>query len=355
MNKKTLLTILLVVLVLLVIAFFIYLRIEGFTTTSTISATSTIPATSTTRPSTTRPSTTTPNCQPAPDRQIESIMSYVANYQIDLEKDRFSNKYFLKYYGIGKNDPTGVLAVDVNDNDNLVVQILNDNRPNLRNLWYINKLNNDPETLVISLDECTNDDCSGIKALTYTTYYMENSIISYLPFSHIHENQLWIPTTRVPKRGLPVNKGIILSSELNNPNTSAINLSELNLNESNEQKVSDILNLINQNLQSFKQITQSDSGSALGLSGNTPIKVNLSLSNALSSLSQNTKKSESFQDTNNIRELLDKYENKNTNVNTGSVYTLDNALSSVISCPVIDNNDYTISRVGQCNCDLSQL
>jgi hypothetical protein len=341
MTKKTLLTILLFVLVLLVIVFFIYLRIEGFNTTTTL------------------PNTNPQFICPPQQTTLESVISKIANYQIDVEPTGDGATYFLKYYGINSNDtssntntPAGILAVDTNNN--LVVQILNDVQQGLSNRWNLNKLNNDDNTLVISIQKCSTNDCSGVLALTYTSLYMENTILSYLPFSSSNENQLWKPASKIVRQGLPVNKGVSIASKLNKTIGTPVNLSELNLNDINEQKVSDVLNLISQNLQSYKQMTSSDSGASLGISGGAPIKVNLSLSGALDALSGLGRTTEDFEDANNVRKLLDNYENKDTE-NKETVYTLDTALGSVVSCPSIDAADYTISRVGECNCNLSQL
>jgi hypothetical protein len=343
--KRQILIILTVILVLLVIGFFVYLRIEGFIgeTTSAI---------------------TCPPCSltPAPV-ELKSITSQVAEYTLDLEPAE-NGTYYIKYYGSeSTNDPVGILALN-NTTKKLEVQILNENRPELISKWNLNTFFPDKTKCIVSVDKCTNaSECTS--CLTFTSLYMGNTILSYAPYVENKENQVWITSSTKTSNhsGLLIDGSSSIASKIQDTQNNTVDISQINLNAENETKLTEVLNLISQNLQAYKDTTTSDSGASLS-QNSTPIKVNLTLSGNTLGLTptSTTRAVARFADTNentpNVRGLLSAYENEqaadaaNT---TNSVYTLDTALGSVISCPKIDSKDYAISRVGQCNCDLSDL
>ena len=364
-GKNKILIILTAILILLMIGFFLYLRIEKFDAT-------TAPA------GTIGSSTTAPQipvgCPTTANQPVTSITSYVAEYTIDVEPTNDgTGTYFLKYYGTDSNTPTGILAIDADNK--LVVQILNDTRPGLINKWYLNQING-PNILncVVSPVMCSSEsDCiaKSIICLTFTSLYMDSTVLAVLPFTTnpIKENQIWLmSSTKVSnKNKLIIGNPSSIAAQLGQTISGPIDLTQLSLNQENESKLKDVLNLISQNLQSYKSVTSSDSGAALSQANSTPIKINLALTGStLGSLIPNhTGSSQSFTDvtTSNtinqgdVRALLATYENNQQSAaNTSdSVYTLDTALGSTISCPRIDSADYAVSRVGQCNCDLSGL
>ena len=341
------------------IGFFLYLRIENFDTTTTAG---------TTRSNTTAPQIPS-GCPTTAIQPITSITSAVAEYTIDVEPTN-DGSYFLKYYGTDSNTPTGILAVD--SDNKLVIQILNDTRPGLINKWYLNSIFNDNNSCIVSPRLCnSNADCNAksINCLTFTSLYMDSTILAVLPYSSNKENQIWKKSsTKVSnKNKLIVGNPSSIAAQLGQTISGPIDLTKLSLNQENESKLKDVLNLISQNLQSYKSVTSSDSGASFSQASSTPIKINLALSGSTFDglIPNSADSSQLFTDittsTNinqgDVKALLATYENEQQSAanTTDSVYTLDTALGSTISCPRIDLADYAVSKVGQCNCDLSGL
>lgn len=358
--KKLILIISVLILFLSIISFFIYLRFEKFTGETNITQSSAITQSSTTTQSSAiiQSSTIT---QPITCAQTEiiykSIVSQIAEYTIDIEPSGDNETYYLKHYGKSSKVPVGILAIDENTDNNLVIQILNDNSYGFVNKWYLNKIFSDNNNkCIVSIKKCSdNTICEGIMCLTYTSLYMENTMLNYIPYNS-KENQKWILSLNSVKdnTGLIIRNPTSIASLINQSQPSSIDISQLALNQENDKKITDVLNLISNNLQGLKNMTNSDSGSSLSLGGGTPIKINLALSG--SSIGSLTADTEKFQNTtNDVKNLLNNYENnQNSNV-LDPGYSLDTAIGSVISCPNIDSNDYAINRVGQCNCNLSDL
>ena len=377
-SKKEILTVLIILLILLVIGFFLYLRFgEGFRPETTPTPTPTPTRTSLPTPTPTRTSLPTPTSKPSsgcPTQApiaITSITSLVSEHTIDVEPANDTTGAYYLISNTMPDEPAGILAVD--KDNNLTLQILNDTR-DLQNKWYLNKVfTDDPNKCVISLTKCSDiQECKDKTCLTFTTIYERNNVLTMQIFNN-KDNQIWIQSTTKKanlSKALKIRQPTSLSSQIassanNYSNQMTTDLQGLSLDEENSQKLKNVLDLISSNLQSYKNMTSGDSGAALS-AGKTPIKINLSLGSAASALGLTApqESSEKFGDTNsqNVRQLLADYENKmgpSRNTNTGnttdSVYTLDTALGSVISCPKFDANDYAVSRVGQCNCDLSGL
>jgi hypothetical protein len=355
LGKREILVILTLILILLVLGFFLYVRFgEGFNGTTIAN----------TNPAATVANTNPVACPTVAPAIYTSITSLVAEYTIDIEPANDpEGRYYLIFYGQNDNQAAGILAVDEKNNNSLTTQILNDDR-DLNSKWYINTVFPDNKTrCVISTTKCTTmDDCKNYPCLTLTTIFDRDNILIMRQFDN-QDNQKWVQSTT---KKANLDRGIIISrpvlgmaaqiAESANQPTSDI-ISDLNLNDENSRKLQNVLDLISSNLKSYSDVASSDSGASYGVSSGAPIKVNLSLSGNALGLTVPTG-GESFTDTTqDVRKLLNDYENKmGPGVNTkDSVYTLDTALGSVISCPKIDENDYAISRVGQCNCDLSGL
>ena len=70
------------------------------------------------------------------------------------------------------------------------------------------------------------------------------------------------------------------------------------------------------------------------------------------------KKAESFNDKvakSNVLDLLNMYEKQDENIPTNGGYDLHKQMNANSKCKSVNLNDYVDRRVGQCNCDLSQL
>lgn len=332
----------------------------------------------TTIPASTQSSTTTIPMITCPQivKEFKSITNLNSGYIIDIESTGApDNSYFLIHYDVeSKTTPAGVYAVD--DKNNLVIQVKN--QSGLKQKWYMKKL--DENNFCVSTNPIFCDgpiDCKS-KELNVLTFEntMSGFVLSNRPFNDF-DTQKWNPsgdiTSPYGRSGISLSSiqpnslssitGNVMPSGMISDNSM---LDSLHLNDANENKLRSVLDLISTNLQIYRENAGRDgniAASQLGSSVNTPLKVNLSLTgntallSSMNNKNQNNKIKEKFNtiQNSNVVDLLNKYElNENPDI-SDSVYTLDKAMSSVVSCPILDSKDYALNRVGQCNCDLSAL
>lgn len=146
-----------------------------------------------------------------------------------------------------------------------------------------------------------------------------------------------------------------------------LGLQSLNQQPNNElqlqyqSQLTNILNLIQSNLSHYQQKTNGLQTASSVFGRGEPLKLTLNVDNN----SQNA--TEAFQDAkgNSVSDLLDKFEaneasssgtlNYSTYDNTNVQSDLEKELGQIHSCKKINLNDYVRPRVGQCNCNISDI
>jgi hypothetical protein len=303
-----------------------------------------------------------PACNPT-STVITYITSQAAAYAIQVTPvgDGFNNSYYLMHNEPNSDAPSGILATSTSGE--ISVEMMNDRSPTLATHWYMIPIATGSTTCAIMQVPCSAiSECAKALCLTYTTIYQSHSILALQPFTGI-SNQLWTINYGAfpPFNGVPINKNAATLSQRSYYQQQAgehLNESNLQLNEENDNKLMQILNLIGANVQQLN-------GQPNGRSGGTPsnpIKINLSLSDSSSTLIKSAQKftdvaqqqsgghrhpqqqptRDTFQD---VRTLLDNYINNEV--------TPVEAAYHASTCP--NYNDYTLNRVGECNCNLSDL
>jgi len=127
------------------------------------------------------------------------------------------------------------------------------------------------------------------------------------------------------------------------------------LHNQHKAQLSNILSLINSNLQAYQEKT-TETENVFG--NKEPIKLKLTLSGDTAKYEDVMADKESFKNvgTNNnptVIDLLNRHQNKSSFASVEN--DLTRTLESSNECPKINYNDYYSNRVGQCNCDLTGL
>tara|TARA_B100000575_G_C23137492_1_gene661164 strand:+ start:1904 stop:4249 length:2346 start_codon:yes stop_codon:yes gene_type:complete len=319
------------------------------TTTANTDTTTTTASTTTTQPIATRPSILSPNqCvinfgDKVGKHHILSKYSG-ATYNVEIVEDNLTtdgkamiiyNKPFRE--GEHQND---ILKLDASG-QNLVVGPKNEyGAEDKRERWLIFDDNRIKSTHNLDL------------ALQYDTGYLTiRPIQDYYP-----EGQKW-----ELKEG-PANPGV--KSHVSLPVQSLASDGGMMMNQDNisvglhnqhKAQLSNILSLINSNLQAYQEKT-TETENVFG--NKEPIKLKLTLSGDTAKYEDVMADKESFKNIGNnsdptVIDLLNRHQNKSSFASVEN--DLTRTLDSSNECPKINYNDYYSNRVGQCNCDLTGL
>ena len=377
MNLNIIWIICLIIAILTIIILFI-LKTTNVLEFFYVETTTTIPPTTTTTvPATTQ---TCPPCILPPVTALpKSIINVNSGYIIDIINVD-TNQYQLIHHYIQtcntadcNNIPDGVYAVD-NDN-NLIITMKNKTQTN--QIWNAIQLTDSSNSSFVILTT-ENKTCNDITTCAYNALNVltfENTMSGYVltnvPFDN-KERQRWrFSTTENSPYGKLgsiyvgadklvslTNNPLIMNGNTNNNMNTDTNY--LHLNSENDDKLKSVLDLISNNLQSFQQnVNHSNSAASLGIT-QSPIKINLTLTGNTGNSGNLTKESfggigsESY----DILDRLNQFEKNphatvpNNSINSSQMTQLE---KSIIGCPPIDNKEYALNRVGQCNCNLSDI
>lgn len=277
---------------------------------------------------------------------FKSLVNINSGYAVDIEPTNQTDNYFLIHYSDNDMVPDGVFAV--NSDNQLFIQIMNESLTS--QIWRINKIGEELCVITLKDDICNSrESCIGKKVLTFDNT-MSGFVLSYRPYNG-YDTQHWrLSTDSSPySKGIRVSRGSLAPVE--SKSIELADIEKLALDKENTTKLQSVLDLISKNLTEYKSTAEKEgTAPALGTSALSPLKVNISFTGDKSLLT----KKESFQDKSNVVELLNQYEYNASKINA-PVKTLLSSIDSVASCPVFDAKDYTLNRIGQCNCNLSDL
>jgi len=393
-QQKTNLTVILILMIITgLIIYFMYMKPEGFftstspnptdpnptdpsstssnpTNTSSTSSTSPNPTIPTsTKPTSTRPTTTGYICAPPTPDIPASILSryFGVGFNIypvlpDASNAITSQNYYLIEHIPISNTGTAGGMYSISSDGNFTIKIRNNSDPT--QWWFFTPYTDTTSTYQI-IQPFTNN--SPPFALQYA-----NGNISIRPFTAPgFEAQKWVTSTTKVTRGIPVlnsSPASLFTAEFD-PYSSTSSVSTNTLSDANSQQVTSVVNAVKAGIQQYllqagaSQPSGQVSSSSLGNKG-TPLNVNLNLSGSSSSdfsgMSPFANVSGSTSDT-DVVSILDKYEAANTSSNLPytmgdqTLYTtndLQTQLNTYEGCKLLNINDYTSNRVASCNCKL---
>ena len=374
-NKTNLTVILILMIITGLIIYFMYMKPEGFFTSTSPNPTNT----SSTSPNPTNPTSTysTPT--------TPTTTNNVCSQQVPVIPTAILSRYFGVGFNIYPVLPDGTNAItsqtyyliehiplsntgtsggmySISSDGTLTIKIKNNSDPT--QWWFFTQLTDTTSTYQII--QPFNNNIPPF-ALQYA-----NGNLSIRPYTAPgFEAQKWITSTTQVKRGIPVlnsSPASLFTPEFD-PYSSSTSVSTNSLSDANSQQVSSVVNAVKAGIQQYllqasaSQPSGQVSSSSLGNKG-TPLNVNLNLSGSASSGTtgissfENVSGSTSNKD---IISILDKYEA--ANVDSNSPYTmgdqtlyntndLTNQLNTYEGCKLLNINDYTSNRVASCNCKL---
>jgi hypothetical protein len=278
------------------------------------------------------------------------IISAVADYIIDLQEIGDGSYYLL--HKTSETTPVGVLTAGDSATNDLTVSY-QQNLPSQK--WYLHATPGDPTKYAITTSTTI---AEGTPCLTYTSLYKADTILAYLPYSANNQNQYWYKTTRRAYDRKTINVGTYAPSSSSGMATASQNVSgssdsgnpNMDIDAVNNSKVKEVLEFIAQNMDAYK--TAITNGSAATHSQNRdPITLNLHLNGDSAVAGANSK--QPFEDVGRptYAYVGDKVDGNDDKMGTD----LEIAYKSIFSCPQHSADEYSLNRVGQCNCNLSDL
>ena len=198
-----------------------------------------------------------------------------------------------------------------------------------------------------------------------TALQYENGNLALRPYNsnNVFESQKWIFSQDKITRGIPVlnyNPASLFTPEFD-PYSTSTNMNTSNIGQQNTQQVNDVINVIKTNIQQYLQTIGASgsnvpqtSASTLGLK-ETPLNINLNLSGSMTGSSiSGFSNIDGTTSPDDVLTLLDRYNNTPSNNNLlVSGNDLQTSMTNSRGCSNINISDYTSSRVGSCNCNLS--
>ena len=192
----------------------------------------------------------------------------------------------------------------------------------------------------------------------------ENGSLALRVYNPSFQSQLWIPSTSVFDKGIPIlnfNGNSMYTPEFN-PYGSIGKISSNSLDSQNTKQVDDVINLIKQGMSQYMaQLnassagTQNVSASSFGNQSN-PLNINVSLSGESSQ--SNFADVSSEPQASDVITLLNKYEasaDGPVDIGGSLLYRksdLDAQLKSSMPITSVNIDDYVSNRIGSCNCKL---
>lgn len=358
--KNHLLIILMLMMITGFIIYFMYMRVEHFTTTAPMTSTTT-PMTSTT----TSYTTPTYTCSPPTPVIPVAIMSRYFGVGFNVYQVNSSASipnYVIEYTPTTSNGTLGGVFA-ISSDGLLTIKLRNDQDPT--QWWNINEVI-DPKDLKYPMSYYT---IVPNSESTYALQY-ENGNLAIRPYNAptIYEGQKWLLSQNIVTRGIPVlnySPGSLFTAEFD-PYSTTNSITQNNLNSQNNQQVSDVVTAVKSGIQQYlSQLNKSQpsgqiSESSLG-NKEMPLNLNVNLSGSASSISGTTTGKSAFANiggatpNTDVLSLLDKYDSSKSIGNNTPYYNNDllNQISTNSQgCKSFNINDYTSNRIGSCNCKL---
>jgi len=267
------------------------------------------------------------------------------------------NTFLIEHIPVIYNGSVGSMYAITNGQ--LTIKLRNDQDP--EQWWTVNRYSDSTSTYYVITPQ------SMATANPQLALQYENGNLSLRPVNSKFESQKWVYSNSVVTRGIPVlNYGpaSLFTPEFN-PFTSNNLTNTSSVTASNNQQVTDVINLIKSNIQQYLSTVGTSSGNIQSVSSSSlgnremPLNINLNLG---SSGATNTSSVSAFANVtgtttgSDLMSLLDKYENSlNPSLPMNALYSgsdLQTALQNNQGCSNINIGDYTSNRVSTCNCKL---
>ena len=267
-----------------------------------------------------------------------------ATYNIEF----ISPQAFLIYqkpYRTGEGD--NVLSVS---NNNLYTSVRDEYANNQK--WIMVSLSGNDKQIV-PYNEARSVDGNNI----YNVLQYDAGYLTLRPKSDFN-SQKWIYNNSGPA-DIGIKSCALKNDNIQN-NSVGLSLEHQTLHKSYQDQMGAILGYIQSNLAHFNNAVsgKTGGGQAIGsvFGGKQPIKLTVNVEGASRPTISNSERFNNAR-TNNVEELLDLYERQEQGLvdsNTGQT-NLQRNMNTVQGCKRINLNDYVSNRVGECNCNLSDL
>ena len=323
------------------------------TSPSTTSPQTTSPQTtspSTTSPQTTSPQTTSPQQQSSPltcmigfEKDMKHVVSFVSGATYNIESDGTNNFFTIYQKPFKTGEHTHALSV-TNNELFTAPKNLNSNKQK----WYMQTNENNTYYLIPKAEQN--------KTTTKQVLQYDNGFLTLRPMS-TYEGQKWKVEEGIASAGVKscamTNKEMLAGMGLDGLGK----VENPELHAEYKQQLGNILNIIHSNLIHYQNKIGANKTTASSVFGTgEPLKLTVNVDGLASSATEEFKDAKN----NSVLDLLDKYEANE--LSGGLQYAplnqqseLQKKLSTMPKCKKVNFNDYVNNRIGECNCDLSDM